>query len=105
MTARPVVRALLGDGLARLCTALLAAVILLAVAGPLLSPWSAEDIDWAALEAPPSAGHWFGTDPQFWLNLQAQFELVQADRETGATIRHLPTKDALPPRDAQPRLV
>ena len=50
-------------------------------------------------------GHWFGTDPQFWLNLQAQFELVQADRETGATIRHLPTKDALPPRDAQPRLV
>ena len=62
MTARPVVRALLGDGLARLCTALLAAVILLAVAGPLLSPWGAEDIDWAALEAPPSAGHWFGTD-------------------------------------------
>ena len=50
-------------------------------------------------------GHWFGTDPQFWLNLQAQFELVQADRETGDSIRHLPTKDALPPRDAQPRLV
>ena len=25
-------------------------------------------------------GHWFGTDPQFWLNLQAQFELAQADR-------------------------
>jgi addiction module HigA family antidote len=50
-------------------------------------------------------GHWFGTDPQFWLNLQAQFELVQADRETGDAIRHLPTKDALPPRDAQPRLV
>ena len=28
-------------------------------------------------------GHWFGVDPQFWLNLQAQYDLVQADRETG----------------------
>ena len=49
--------------------------------------------------------HWFGTDPQFWLNLQAQFELAVADRETGEAIRHLPTKDALPPQAAQPRLV
>ena len=37
-------------------------------------------------------GHWFGTDPQFWLNLQAQFDLVKADKETGAAIRHLPTR-------------
>ena len=37
-------------------------------------------------------GHWFGVDPQFWLNLQAQYDLVQADRETGAQIRHLPTR-------------
>ena len=22
-------------------------------------------------------GHWFGTDPQFWLNLQSQFDLAQ----------------------------
>ena len=36
-------------------------------------------------------GHWFGTDPQFWLNLQAQFDLLQADKETGEMIRHLPT--------------
>lgn len=50
-------------------------------------------------------GHWFGTDPQFWLNLQAQFELAAADKETGPAIRHLPTKDALPPQDEQPRLV
>ena len=28
-------------------------------------------------------GHWFGADPQFWLNLQAQFDLAQADKETG----------------------
>ncbi|MDE2466680.1 MAG: HigA family addiction module antidote protein, partial [Alphaproteobacteria bacterium] len=23
-------------------------------------------------------GHWFGTEPQFWLNLQSQFELALA---------------------------
>jgi antitoxin HigA-1 len=37
-------------------------------------------------------GHWFGTDPQFWLNLQAQFDLAAADRQTGDAIRHLPTR-------------
>ena len=37
-------------------------------------------------------GHWFGTDPQFWLNLQAQFDLAVADRRTGDAIRHLPTR-------------
>ena len=37
-------------------------------------------------------GHWFGVDPQFWLNLQAQYDLILADRATGATIRHLPTR-------------
>lgn len=46
-------------------------------------------------------GHWFGTDPQFWLNLQAQFDLAQADKETGETIRHLPTRSS-PPRQAEP---
>ena len=24
-------------------------------------------------------GHWFGMDPQFWLNLQSQFDLAGAD--------------------------
>lgn len=37
-------------------------------------------------------GHWFGTDPQFWLNLQDQFDLVVADRQIGDAIRRLPTK-------------
>lgn len=37
-------------------------------------------------------GHWFGTDPQFWLNLQAQYELVQASRDAGEAVRHLPTR-------------
>lgn len=39
-------------------------------------------------------GHWFGTEPQFWLNLQTQWDLVQAAQETGEAIRHLPTRAA-----------
>ena len=36
-------------------------------------------------------GHWFGVDPQFWLNLQAQFDLATADRLVGETVERLPT--------------
>ena len=36
-------------------------------------------------------GHWFGTEPQLWLNLQAQYDLVLADRRAGAAVRALPT--------------
>lgn len=49
-------------------------------------------------------GHWFGTDPQFWLNLQAQHEVAIADRETGDAIRHLPTRAAHAFGGNQPRL-
>ena len=35
-------------------------------------------------------GHWFGVDPQFWLNLQTQFDLVVADQRVGASVRELP---------------
>lgn len=45
-------------------------------------------------------GHWFGTDPEFWLNLQVQFDLAVADRQKGKAIRHLPTRTDLPPRAA-----
>ena len=47
-------------------------------------------------------GHWFGNDPQFWLNLQAQYNLLQADRETGAAIRHLPTRAGIPGKGTAP---
>ena len=40
-------------------------------------------------------GHWFGVEPQFWLNLQAHFDLVAADGETGTAIRLLPTRAGL----------
>ena len=36
-------------------------------------------------------GHWFGVDPQFWLNLQAQFDLAAADRLVGEAVEQLPT--------------
>ena len=40
-------------------------------------------------------GHWFGVEPQFWLNLQTQFDLVVADQRAGAEIRRLPTRIAV----------
>ena len=36
-------------------------------------------------------GHWFGVEPQFWMNLQTQFDLVEAERKLGKTVRALPT--------------
>ena len=36
-------------------------------------------------------GHWFGVDPQFWLNLQTQFDLAEADLRIGDAVRQLPT--------------
>ena len=37
-------------------------------------------------------GHWFGIDPQFWLNLQNQFDLIQATEDAVASIDQLPTR-------------
>ena len=39
-------------------------------------------------------GHWFGVDPQFWLNLQTQFDLTVAQQRAGAAERELPTAAA-----------
>lgn len=50
-------------------------------------------------------GHWFGVEPQFWLNLQGHFDLVSAERETGDTIRLLPTKANLPLQTEQSNAV
>jgi addiction module HigA family antidote len=36
-------------------------------------------------------GHFFGTSPQFWLNLQNLYELRKAERKAGKSIRILPT--------------
>ena len=38
-------------------------------------------------------GHWFGTDPQFWLNLQSAFEIRVAEEKAGREIARLPVQD------------
>ena len=35
--------------------------------------------------------HFFGASPEFWLNLQALYELRLAEAKTGKAIRKLPT--------------
>jgi addiction module HigA family antidote len=35
-------------------------------------------------------GHWFGTSPEFWLNLQTLYELRIARAEVGARVDKLP---------------
>lgn len=36
-------------------------------------------------------GHFFGTSPEYWLNLQATYELRLAEQKVGADIQNLPT--------------
>ncbi len=36
--------------------------------------------------------HWFGTSPQFWMNLQQMYELRVAESEVGAQIATLPKR-------------
>ena len=35
-------------------------------------------------------GHWFGTEPQFWLNLQSAYEIRVAEEKAGQAIARLP---------------
>ncbi len=41
-------------------------------------------------------GHWFGTSPQFWMNLQQLHELRLAESEIGAKIAALPRRAGRP---------
>ena len=36
-------------------------------------------------------GHFFGTTPQFWLNLQSLYEIRLAEAKTGKAIKKLPS--------------
>src|ERR1700678_4206412 len=36
-------------------------------------------------------GHFFGTSPEFWLNLQGLYELRLAQKKSGKAIKSLPT--------------
>lgn len=46
--------------------------------------------------------HWFGTSPQFWMNLQALYDVRMAEQEAGNEIKALPTKSSA---DAKPKSV
>jgi addiction module HigA family antidote len=37
-------------------------------------------------------GHWFGTSPQFWMNLQQLYELRLAEARAGRSIAALPRR-------------
>ena len=39
-------------------------------------------------------GHWFGSSPEFWLNLQSTYDLHIAARAAGRRIARLPTRHA-----------
>ena len=41
-------------------------------------------------------GHWFGTSPQFWMNLQQNYELRLAESQIGAKIAVLPRRTTHP---------
>ena len=43
--------------------------------------------------------HWFGTSPQFWMNLQALYDVRLAEQQAGTEIRSLPTKPGKPKTD------
>jgi addiction module HigA family antidote len=40
--------------------------------------------------------HWFGASPQFWMNLQALYDVRLAEQQAGTEIRSLPTKPGKP---------
>jgi antitoxin HigA-1 len=44
--------------------------------------------------------HWFGSSPQFWMNLQALYDVRLAEQEAGKEIKALPTKSSA---DAKPK--
>ena len=37
-------------------------------------------------------GHWFGTEPQFWLNLQSAYEIYLAAKKADRKIARLPVR-------------
>lgn len=39
-------------------------------------------------------GHWFGSSPEFWLNLQSAYDLRVAAQVAGARISRLPARRA-----------
>ena len=49
-------------------------------------------------------GHWFGTTPQFWINLQSAHDLRIAARRAGDAIVNLPRRSQAPAQVSQSTL-
>ncbi len=45
-------------------------------------------------------GHWFGAEPQFWLNLQSAYEIRIAEEKAGREIARLPVRAGVTRSDA-----
>jgi len=45
-------------------------------------------------------GHWFGAEPQFWLNLQSAYEIRIAEEKAGRVIARLPVRAGATRSDA-----
>jgi addiction module HigA family antidote len=45
-------------------------------------------------------GHWFGCEPQFWLNLQGAYDIRAAEEKAGKEIARLPVRADLARSDA-----
>ena len=45
-------------------------------------------------------GHWFGVEPQFWLNLQSAYEIRIAEEKAGREIARLPSRARVTRSDA-----
>lgn len=39
-------------------------------------------------------GHWFGTSPEFWMNLQSQYDIAIAKQKLGSELSQLPQRTA-----------
>lgn len=48
-------------------------------------------------------GQWFGMSPQFWLNLQAAYDIRLAEREVGREVARLPTRPGVPGAERRAR--
>jgi addiction module HigA family antidote len=46
-------------------------------------------------------GHWFGTSPEFWLNLQTLYELRLARKAVGDRVKKLPRRMDRKPKTKQ----
>lgn len=51
-----------------------------------------DELDELSVTPTEFARHWFGTDPQFWLNLQSAYEIRIAEEKAGREIAALPVR-------------